>query len=279
MRRLCLTLVAIACCTVGPVAANPLTIWTSPLDAAEGWRGISTSPLLTIEQSSPAAAVVVTTSVPEVASWIQIPVTVPDDFLLGGVTVCYQVSNASSSIGLLRVTEIRTPDFGVARHSAVVNLTSTSATCHTTDVNATCGPCIPFTPGGALTVDLSLNFADAGHSIEIGGVALHGTWLTVDAPDSGIPATVTLAQNVPNPFREDTRIEYTLAHAGEVRIRIFDVAGRRLQSFDLGVMPAGTHTLQWNGVDENGVAAAPGTYFYQAQLAGEVVTRRMTIRR
>ena len=48
----------------------------------------------------------------------------------------------------------------------------------------------------------------------------------------------------PNPTRHAVRVVFTLAEAGEARIEVFDVLGRRLVVRDAGRLPAGPHGIE-----------------------------------
>lgn len=85
----------------------------------------------------------------------------------------------------------------------------------------------------------------------------------------------SLFQNRPNPMAGSTRIEYDLPAEGEVRLRIFDVAGRRVRTLVDGRKGAGRHAEQWNGRDEGGAAVASGVYFYELDVEGQRSTRRL----
>ena len=271
-----LVIAASFCMAATPCGAEFFNLWVSPLKAKEVWRTVRIAPVMTLQQGSPSTALLMSTTNNDRDITVDIPLIVPENLLIDAVTICYQVSNAGTSIVQVRLTEMRTPDFAVVVFDEVPILNSTSPTCVTVPMAA--GPLIPISAQGVLTLKLFLRFADVGHTIELGGIALHGLLLTTDAP-APTAAGVQLEQNVPNPFAGTTRINYTLATSGRVTIGIFDVAGRRVRSFELGAMPAGSHTLIWNGADDGGGSMAPGTYFYRASLDGDVVSRSMTLRR
>ena len=65
----------------------------------------------------------------------------------------------------------------------------------------------------------------------------------------------------PNPFRGSATFRFGLSRAGEVRLELFDLAGRRVRSLASGVLPAGEVTREWDGRDEGGHAVHPGVYF------------------
>ena len=74
--------------------------------------------------------------------------------------------------------------------------------------------------------------------------------------------------NAPNPFNPRTEIQFALPQAGQVEIRVFDVAGRLVRRFDLGATPAGRHALTWNGDDQSGHEVVSGVYFSRLFVDG-----------
>lgn len=82
-------------------------------------------------------------------------------------------------------------------------------------------------------------------------------------------APVVLSQNFPNPFSSSTTIIYELRNAGEVNLKVFNLAGKELATVFDGHQPAGLHTVEWNA-DE----LPSGVYFYRLQTPAQTVTKR-----
>ena len=58
---------------------------------------------------------------------------------------------------------------------------------------------------------------------------------------------------------------------------IFDAAGRQVRTLFQGPMQSGSHSLVWNGLDDNGTAVGAGVYFYRLNAGAFEQSRRMTI--
>jgi flagellar hook assembly protein FlgD len=67
---------------------------------------------------------------------------------------------------------------------------------------------------------------------------------------------------------------YALTIPQHVKIDIFDIRGRLLNSFEEGLKPSGRHTLFWDGIDASGQALASGVYFYRVTAGQETQTGR-----
>ncbi|MCB1161131.1 T9SS type A sorting domain-containing protein [bacterium] len=108
-------------------------------------------------------------------------------------------------------------------------------------------------------------------------LALHLT-VTGDATGADIaPGALVLGQNHPNPFNPATKIEFGLPTASDVRVTIFDAAGRAVRTLADGAFPAGWHNLRWDGTDAQGHALASGVYFYRLETAGERIQKKMLL--
>jgi hypothetical protein len=83
-----------------------------------------------------------------------------------------------------------------------------------------------------------------------------------------------LEPNYPNPFNPTTRFVYALTIPQHVKIDIFDIRGRLLNSFEEGLKPSGRHMLFWDGIDASGQALASGVYFYRVTAGQETQTGR-----
>ena len=84
-----------------------------------------------------------------------------------------------------------------------------------------------------------------------------------------------LAQNFPNPFNPATSIPFSLARAGAVTLRIYDVSGAHVATLVDEHREAGEHIARWNGRDARGKAAPTGIYFVRLEAAGVSETRKI----
>ena len=103
------------------------------------------------------------------------------------------------------------------------------------------------------------------------------TIVGVEPPLSPGPAALELAPIQPNPFRSEARIAFTLPADGHVRLRVFDVTGRRLATLAEGMCAAGAHQVTWDGCDDAGRAVASGLHFVQLEAMGRTLVRRVAV--
>lgn len=94
------------------------------------------------------------------------------------------------------------------------------------------------------------------------------------AAEPAIAPRLALAGAAPHPARVGAvRVSFTLPDAAPARLELYDVAGRRLASRDVGVRGAGTHAVTF---DE---PLAPGLVFARLTSGGDVRTARVVIAR
>ena len=96
--------------------------------------------------------------------------------------------------------------------------------------------------------------------------------------DSTSPVTnYELAQNYPNPFNPSTTIKFAMPEAGHVKLLIYDINGNLVNALVSGVMPAGRHSLIWDGTSAKGNRVASGVYIYRFEVNGFVAHKKMIL--
>jgi len=77
-----------------------------------------------------------------------------------------------------------------------------------------------------------------------------------DTEKSRNPLT-TLKKVFPNPFHNHVSVEFSLSSSEITRISIYDLQGKELAELVNKLLPAGDHTVSWNGKTKFGVNASP----------------------
>lgn len=76
-------------------------------------------------------------------------------------------------------------------------------------------------------------------------------YITVDEfSDNLQPEEFRLLQNYPNPFNAWTSIEYELAEATKVEVKIYNILGREIITLITGDQSKGVHRIRWDGFDK-----------------------------
>ncbi len=84
-------------------------------------------------------------------------------------------------------------------------------------------------------------------------------------------------QATPNPFNPRTELRFSLQHAGDATLKVYDVAGRLVRTIALTGLAVGEHSVTWNGQDDTGNSVASGTYIVRLEAAGAVDSGRVTL--
>ena len=95
----------------------------------------------------------------------------------------------------------------------------------------------------------------------------------------GLKAAFALAACYPNPARDNVTIKYALATAGNARLAVYDLSGRKVATVAEGAAAAGEHEVAWNLTTAEGTPVAAGVYVYRLEADGAVAARRMVVTR
>ncbi|MDD2229051.1 MAG: C25 family cysteine peptidase [Candidatus Cloacimonetes bacterium] len=114
-----------------------------------------------------------------------------------------------------------------------------------------------------------------GSNSRQGSFAATGFVANTDELQNAVPNA--LAQNYPNPFNPSTTIKYSLANDSPTRLTIYNLKGQKIRELINSHQPKGTHSVVWDGKDNNGRNVASGVYFYRLTLNNQQIERRMLL--
>ena len=146
-------------------------------------------------------------------------------------------------------------------------------------------------PGDSIGVlrDPTLDYPDnmwnyIGNTWQGGSSGDHMIRLKVIPMDVGIaespgePVSVfALGQIAPNPMRKNAMIEYQLAAAEMVCLKIYNVLGQLVTTLVNRYEQAGTHQVSWNSRDARGNRVASGVYFLQFKAGDFSTTQKLLL--
>jgi hypothetical protein len=84
--------------------------------------------------------------------------------------------------------------------------------------------------------------------------------------------SVEVGSSYPNPFAAGTTLSFTVPSKmayERVRVDVYDVQGRLIETILEKALPAGTYSVRWDGTLSTGVPAAAGAYVFRVRI-GEV---------
>lgn len=84
-----------------------------------------------------------------------------------------------------------------------------------------------------------------------------------------------IKENFPNPFNENTRIEYFLSEPSNIQISIFNIKGEKIVILTNEWQTQGEQSIEWNATDMNGNKVESGIYFVRIQVDNQAVTKKL----
>jgi hypothetical protein len=90
----------------------------------------------------------------------------------------------------------------------------------------------------------------------------------------GMVRELALSDPYPNPADESLTIHYELIQNATVKLHIYDVAGRLVETLVSGEQTAGRHSVSWDSS-----TSATGVYLLRLEANGEAITKRAVISR
>jgi photosystem II stability/assembly factor-like uncharacterized protein len=122
----------------------------------------------------------------------------------------------------------------------------------------------------------SIHFFDAlngGLTADLGKIC-HTTngGVRVTNISTEIPSSFSLSQNYPNPFNPSTMIKFDIPKSSFVKIKVFDITGKEIETLVNEQLQPGTYETDWNAS-----SFSSGVYFYKITAESYTETKRMLI--
>jgi hypothetical protein len=89
------------------------------------------------------------------------------------------------------------------------------------------------------------------------------------------PSRLAIEAARPNPFADQTTLQYAVPRGGEVQVTVYDVLGRPVARLVRQRQEAGVYSVTWDG-RINGADAPPGLYLIAVQSGDDRAVRRVT---
>jgi len=94
-----------------------------------------------------------------------------------------------------------------------------------------------------------------------------------------LPNKILLEPNYPNPFNPSTNIQFTIPFDGVVRADVYNVLGQKVKTLLNTWQTSGSHTIQWNGTNDQNQQVTSGMYFLKISTKDHVATQKMIMMR
>ena len=94
---------------------------------------------------------------------------------------------------------------------------------------------------------------------------------------TGVPLSYSLEQNYPNPFNPETKIQYTIPYASNVKVAIYNLLGQKVVDLVDKYQEAGRYQVAWDGRDATGKKMASGVYICRLEAGDFVSSKKMIL--
>ncbi len=96
--------------------------------------------------------------------------------------------------------------------------------------------------------------------------------------ENDICSAELVLQSYPNPFSSETTISFNVTQTSLfVNLEIYNIKGQKVNTLVDEKVEAGTHSVIWNGTDENNQPVTSGIYLYKLKTGNETYTRKMLL--
>lgn len=110
-----------------------------------------------------------------------------------------------------------------------------------------------------------------------GGPAWYPVAIPTSIHDNDKSRVLWLGSAVPNPSRSSVRVRFGLPRESRVSLGVYDVSGRRIRQLIEGRVPAGEHSIAWDGRDRSGHVFKTGVFLVRLKVAGRVLSRTVVL--
>ncbi len=101
-----------------------------------------------------------------------------------------------------------------------------------------------------------------GQPVNAVGPKANSTWLQLAPP-------------MPNPSTNQTTLRFSLPQESKASLVIYDVLGRRIKEWTWSKLTAGPHSVEWDGLTENGQKVTPGVLFYRLDIGNQHLKQKL----
>jgi hypothetical protein len=108
-----------------------------------------------------------------------------------------------------------------------------------------------------------------------GAIVMHNRIILAkesDEEDNVMPTEFALNQNYPNPFNPTTTISYSIAEAGNVELKVFDILGNEVTTLVNEMKAPGNYSVVFNAS-----SLASGVYIYNLRTSNSIITKKMVL--
>ena len=109
---------------------------------------------------------------------------------------------------------------------------------------------------------------------------MYSKYVVASAETGARPAiSLAITSTTPNPFRDRTKISFSVVRRAQTSLEIYDARGRLVRALAGGEHAPGNYSVVWDGTAELGVIIEPGTYFVRLKSGDAIVSKKVVLLR
>ncbi len=87
----------------------------------------------------------------------------------------------------------------------------------------------------------------------------------------------SLSQNMPNPFTDETLVQYQIPEYGLVQVDVYSITGQKVRTLVSQYQDEGVYEVIWNRKDDSGNELRAGIYIYTLKSRDQIIIRKALI--
>ena len=93
------------------------------------------------------------------------------------------------------------------------------------------------------------------------------------------PGKFLLGKPYPNPFNPSVKLNLTIEKQGEFQIKIHNVKGELIRTWNRTFIQKGNHTINWDAIDNLGISVPSGIFFISVENSSEIQREKVILLR
>ena len=118
---------------------------------------------------------------------------------------------------------------------------------------------------------------NAGWDISDEDFTIQGVGSGIEVDDAPTPEQIVLEVTGGNPITPTSKITFGIPTGSQVRLDVYDVTGRLVNTLAAGYRGQGYYTIEWDGFDRTGARLSPGLYFVRLDCGHTQKTAKAVI--
>lgn len=99
-----------------------------------------------------------------------------------------------------------------------------------------------------------------------------------DDYEVSVPSSkISNLENFPNPFNPTTTISFSLSSETNIELNVYNLKGQLVRSLTNGHYTSGSHSIAWDGKDDDDKPVSSGLYLYKLKTSNQVISKKILL--